>query len=101
MWGIRPISPSLSFRKEGRQVLGKRERSVGEDYPRRKEESVKPLRSLRFINSLFILRVSRLDRDVTEEVMETAKVTVLQFRFSSSDVKFCTYILISIILIFL
>lgn len=101
MWGIRPISPSLSFRKEGRQVLGKRERSVSEDYPRRKEESVKPLRSLRFINSLFILRVSRLDRDVTEEVMETAKVTVLQFRFSSSDVKFCTYILISIILIFL
>lgn len=90
MWGIRPISPSLSFRKEGRQVLGKRERSVGEDYPHRKEESVKPLRSLRFINSLFILRVSRLDRDVTEEVMETAKVTVLQFRFSSSDVKFCT-----------
>lgn len=90
MWGIRPISPSLSFRKEGRQVLGKRERSVGEDYPRRKEESVKPLRSLRFINSLFILRVSCLDRDVTEEVMETAKVTVLQFRFSSSDVKFCT-----------
>lgn len=90
MWGIRPISPSLSFRKEGRQVLGKRERSVGEDYPHRKEESVKPLRSLRFINSLFILRVSCLDRDVTEEVMETAKVTVLQFRFSSSDVKFCT-----------
>lgn len=95
MWGIRPISPSLSFRKEGRQVLGKRERSVGEDYPRRKEESVKLLRSLRFINSLFILRVSCLDRDVTEEViltqvMETAKVTVLQFRFSSSDVKFCT-----------
>lgn len=90
MWGIRPISPSLSFRKEGRQVLGKRERSVGEDYPRRKEESVKPLRSLHFINSLFILRVSCLDRDVTEEVMETAKVTVLQFRFSSSDVKFCT-----------
>lgn len=90
MWGIRPISPSLSFRKEGRQVLGKRERSVGEDYPRRKEESVKPLRSLRFNNGLFILRVSCLDRDVTEEVMETAKVTVLQFRFSSSDVKFCT-----------